>query len=60
VSEHYVCVNPLLIPEPHDYHHVVICTTCGYREETVTVEYAKLLAVKHIRDSRAGRLKVPA
>jgi hypothetical protein len=52
MSDHNVYVNPRWIKSPHDCQNVAGCTTCGWREETVTVEHAKLLAVKHIRENR--------
>lgn len=52
MSEHYVSVDPRWLENPHDVQHVASCSTCGWREETVTVEHAKFLAVQHIRRMR--------
>jgi hypothetical protein len=52
--EHTVYVNPRMLIKPFDCQHVAGCTTCDWREETVTVEHAKLLAVKHLRETRNG------
>ena len=49
-SEHAVYVNPRWLTDSHDVQHVAGCTSCGWREETVTVEHAKVLAIRHARN----------
>jgi hypothetical protein len=39
-------------PERHDVFWYAFCSSCSWREDTVTPEHAKLLATKHHRTMR--------
>lgn len=53
MSEHAVYINPRWLENPHDHQHIVGCTACRWRQETVTLEHAQLLAAKHLMGSSA-------
>jgi hypothetical protein len=47
--KHETYVNPRWIKQPHDCQFYAACTSCDWREDTVTYEQALFLAARHKR-----------